>query len=359
MLTKEKFLAVAKPDLGKDEEEAVLKVLRGGWLGYGAKAIEFERKFSEEVKVEHAIAVSSATIGLIIALRAFGVGSGDEVITTPLTFAATINAILAIGAKPVFADVNENGLINPVEILLKVTSKTKAILPVHLWGFPCDMENINTIAKRYDLKVIEDAAHSFGFFELKGDVAVFSFYPTKNITCGDGGMIVTNDQKKSNIMRILAAQGLSADSWDRYGDTPTREYQVQFDGYKGQIDDISASIGLAQLNRWPELKEKRHSLFNKYEVAFGFKLQGSEHIYEIRVPNRAEFRERIYHKGIGTGIHYNPLHLEPAYKFLGGRIGDFPIAEKIGRETVSLPLSTTMDLDDIFRVIEVINKGDA
>lgn len=360
------FLVCGKPDIGTKEEQAVLAVLRSGWLGNGPYAQQFEQEFSAYLGIENAVAVSSCTMGLILALRAAGVGSGDEVVTTPLTFAATVNAILALGAKPVFVDVDETGSMDALQVKNALTKKTKAILPVHLWGVPCDMWELNTIAQHNQLQLIEDAAHGFGGYYLGdddfplgtlGDYGVFSFYPTKNITAGDGGMVVTKDKAKAERIRALASQGLTSGAWMRYADGPIKEYEVSVDGYKGLMPDLLAAVGLAQLRRWPELRKNRNEVFKTYEKEFGKQAEGhSQHIFEIRVENRTEMRMKLHANGIGTGVHYNPLHLEPGYAFLGQKKGDFVVAEHIGARTMSLPLSSTMTEDDAFRVIEAVNK---
>lgn len=362
---KEEFLVIGKPDISEQEEKSVTDVLRSGWLGYGRVAKMFEKEFSEFLHVKNAIAVNSCTMGLMLALRAENIGQGDEVITTPLTFAATVNAILATGAKPVFVDVKEDGTLDADEIIrsIALSKRTKAIIPVHIWGTPCEMNEITKIARMFKWVVIEDAAHAFGGDICEtplgccSDYGVFSFYPTKNITSGDGGMIVTWHDDKAKKIRTMAAQGMSAGAWKRYQPGPVINYEVTSEGYKGLMNDISASIGLTQLRRWPELKEKREKVFKIYENSFGKMKRGhSQHLYEIRVDNRTEFRNKLYKLNIGTGVHYNPLHLEPAYRFLGYKKGDFPIAEKIGYQTVSLPLSSTMTEEDAFRVVEAVRS---
>lgn len=364
MIQTEKFLTVAGPDLSKLEEQAVVQVLRSGWMGNGQIADQFEDEFLKSLGVKniYALAVNSCTIGLVLALRAEMVGPGDEVITTPLTFSATVNAILMVGAKPVFVDVTEDGLINPYRIKEAITTRTRAIIPVHLHGAPCDMNRIMQIARKHRLVVIEDAAHAFGGtynnvpLGTIGHYGVFSFYPTKNITTGDGGMILTRNIQKISFLRVMASQGLTADAWMRYGSGPIKNYKVQAEGLKGLMPDMNASIGLAQLSRWPEMKKRRKDVFEVYEKAFGVKPKGhSRHIYSIQVPSRDNFRKRLHERGIGTGLHYNPLHLEPAYEFRLKMVS-LPLAERIGRETVSLPLSSAMTIDDANRVVKAVNQ---
>lgn len=344
----DKFIVFGKPDLGISESMAVQKVIESGWIGYGPVSRQFEREFGLFLGSKHCVAVSSCTIGLILALRTAGVQPGDKVLVPTLTFCATVNSVIQIGAIPVFYDQDQD----------ISQEKAKAIIIVHLWGEKAKVRGVNT-----NMTIIEDCAHAFGgYVDGKpmgtiGNFGVFSFYPTKNITTGDGGMVVCKKQEDEDLIRMLSSQGLSKGAWNRYSDAPAEEYQVVHSGYKGLMTDLSAAIGISQLKRWPEIKEKRKEIFNFYEFNFGMKPAGhSQHIYEIRVKNRSKLRHEMYREGIGTGIQYNPLHLEPAYAYLGYKNGDFPKAEKIGRETLSLPLSSTMNLEDASRVVESIKK---
>lgn len=349
-LTSEKFIVFGKPDIGNEECLAMYDVIQTGWIGYGSLSRQFEKKFAEFLGVNHCVAVSSCTIGLILALKAAGIRRGDKVLVPSLTFCATLNAVLEVGANPVLYDYQ--GDVSHVK-------DAKAIVPVHLWGEKAVFHGIDDER----VKVIEDCAHAFGgsFYGYSlgtfGDFSVFSFYPTKNITTGDGGMVVCKNKESEDLVRVLASQGLSKGAWNRYSDAPAEDYQVVHPGYKGLMNDLAASIGLVQMRRWPEIREKRNTLFKIYEDAFGKKQVGhSQHIYEIRVKNRSKLRRKLYSEGIGTGVHYNPLHLEPAYKFLGYKKGDFPKSEKIGSETLSLPLSSTMSVFDALKVVESVKK---
>jgi dTDP-4-amino-4,6-dideoxygalactose transaminase len=342
------FIVFGKPDISELEKSAVLEVLDSGWLSTGKKVKEFEDEFSKFIGVDNAIAVSSCTDGLILSLLAAGVGYGHEVITSPLTFAATANAILAVGARPVFADVLSHGCIDPSKIGRLVTHKTRAVIPVHYTGQMCDMNQIIKIAKLLNLWVIEDCAHMFGSpYVPKGDFAVYSFYPTKNITSGEGGMVVTKDSKDADSIRILSMQGLSAGAHERYGSNKPKNYSVIIPGRKSNMSDIHAAIGLTQLRRWPEIKGKREKIWNVYESEHWKRGDGhSKHLFTVWSEQRDELREFLHKKGIGTGIHFNPLHLEPGYEFLEYQKGDFPEAERIGRQTLSLPVSSTMVKED-------------
>lgn len=363
---KNKLIPFYKPDLGWEEEKAVLNVIRSGWLGYGKVSQEFSFEFGKALKTDHAVycvAVNSCTMGLMLALREMNIGSGDEVITTPLTFAATANAILSVGARPVFVDVTKEGVIDPSKIETSITPETKAIIPVHLWGTPCDMDKIWSIARKHLLHVIEDAAHGFGG-TYKGKslgtlapTGVFSFYPTKNITAGEGGMVVTQSQRSAECLLSMASQGMNTEAWNRYGvnGEPTT-YQVITEGYKGLMPDMFAAIGLSQLKRWPVFENKRESIWRIYERAFGKKPEGtSRHIYEIRVKNRNKLRKELYEAGVSTAIHYTSLLDEPA--FVEFQLSSYcPIASKIGSETLSLPLFTKMTEADAHFVVETVKK---
>lgn len=358
------FIVFGKPDLGERETEALSIVLKSGWLGNGPITKNFEKAFTNYIgKDFYSIAVSSCTMGLYLSLKAEGIKQGDEVITSPLTFAATVNAILATGATPVFVDVDSDGCLDPSRIPDKVNKDTKAIIPVHLGGHPCDMSGIIQKAAKYKLKVIEDTAHGFGGTYLGsplgsiGDYGVFSFYPTKNITSGDGGMIVTKDKEKAEKIRLMASQGLSDGAWMRYGSGKINSYEIAMPGFKGLMNDLNASLGLVQLERWPEMKDKRIKIWNIYQDAFGRRAVGhSTHLYIVLVEDRNEMRRKLNEKGIGTGIHYNPLHLERGYSFLGYRMGDFPVAEKMGLNSFSLPISSTMTDEDANYVVQSIRE---
>jgi len=349
-IVKEKFLTFGKPDIGTQEASAVANVIKSGWIGYGSVSKQFEKRFGEFLGFEHCVAVNSCTTGLILALKAAGIKTYDKVLVPTLTFCATLNAVLQVGATPVLYD-HEGDVTKETNI--------KAIIPVHLWGEKAVFSGLDTEG----VKVIEDCAHAFGgsfgghSLGSFGDFAVFSFYPTKNITTGDGGMVVCKNKETEDMVRMLASQGLTKGAWKRYSDAPAEEYAVVHPGFKGLMTDLSAAMGLVQLDRWPEIRAKRSKIFEIYEESFGKKAEGhSQHIYEIRVKNRSKLRRQLYQEGIGTGVHYKPLHLEPAYQFLGYREGDFPKAEKIGIETLSLPLSSTMSEDDAIRVVQAVKK---
>lgn len=357
------FVVFGKPDIGQAEKDAVLEVLDSGWLSTGPRVQAFEEAFRKHLGDGFPVAVSSCTDGLILALIASGVGPGDEVITSPLTFAATVNAIFAVGARPVFADVTPSGHIDPKQIEAVITTQTRAVIPIHYTGSTCDISEIKRIAEAHLLTVIEDAAHAFGGtygakgkpIGTAGDFACFSFYPTKNITSGEGGMVVCKDEQSATLVRALSLQGLSAGAHERYSKAKVKTYHVIAPGRKANMSDIHAAIGLAQLERWPVMKSRRSDVWDVYERAFGKKEAGhSQHLYTVQDKNRTELRRFLYKQGVGTGIHFHPLHLEPGYKSLGYEMNDFPMAETIGLNTLSLPVSATMSVSDALYVVDQV-----
>ena len=311
-------------------------------------------------------------MGLVLSMAVSNVGDGAEVLVSPMTFPATITAILNVRAKPVFVDCDESGLINMdiVENMRILPEKLKAIMPVHYTGASCDMRRVMAFAQRHNIKVIEDAAHAFGteFVDRSegdqpgrrykigtiGDLTVFSLYPTKNITSAEGGIVTTRRGDWAERIRALSCHGLSLNAWGRHGNGPIKHYEVMYPGYKANMSDVHAAIGLAQLKRWPEIRKKRSDIWNLYEDAFGFKEPGhSQHLFTLRVKNRDIFRDKMHELGIGTGLQFRPVHLEPGYHFLGHKKGDFPVAERIGDRTVSLPISSIMTTEQAKRVVEV------
>lgn len=357
MIATDKFIAFNAPDLGAEEMTAVLDVMRSGWIGTGRICKQFEEEFADFMGGGYAIAVSSCTMGLELSLKALGIGAGDKVILPPLTFAATLNSILAVKAQPVFVDVIELGYINSNSVNKAVDNSTKAVIPVHYSGIPAKIGHITE-----SLKIIEDCAHAFGAdLTNRNDLKVFSFYANKNITCGEGGMVVTKDKKLAEDIKILSSQGLSLGAWARYGSGAIKKYAVEKVGTKGNLPDILAAIGLIQLRRWPEMKQKRMLVWKIYEKAFGSKGPGhSTHFYALKTAKRDQIREELYRRGIGTGVHYKPLHLEPAYSFMGHKRGDFPVSEEWGDTELSLPVSSTMTEKDAERIvseIEDIKRG--
>jgi UDP-4-amino-4-deoxy-L-arabinose-oxoglutarate aminotransferase len=346
-----------KHNIGEDEKKKVLECLEGIFLTTGAYVAEFEKKFAEYLAIKYTVGLNSCTAALHLSLLALGVGTGDEVITTPATFIATATAIIHTGAKPVFVDVEkETGLINPDLIESAITKKTKAILPVHLYGQMCDMKKIRTIADRYKLKIIEDAAHCINGERdgIKpgqlGDVACFSFYATKTITSGEGGAIATNNKEIAEKIRMLRQHGVTKEAADRYGGIYKHWDMIEC-GWKYNMDNIQAALLLPQIAKIDEYWNIRDRLYNEYimylnefpKIDYPKIVSGARnayHLFTIWVDQHK--RDEILHKlgenGIGTAVNYRAIHLlsyfKQNYKF---KRGDFPIAEEIGYKTISLP----------------------
>lgn len=374
---RKKFLVFGKPYVGKEEIKEVVDTLKSGWWGTGPKAERFEKEFAKYVHSKYSLGVNSATAGLHLALKALDVGPNDEVITTPLTFCSTVNVIIHSGATPVFADVNlDDWNINPEKIEEKITKKTKVILPVHLHGRPCNMEAIMKIAKKYGLKVVEDAAHAAEtrYHGQKvgsiGDITVFSFYVTKNIATGEGGMVTTNDKKLIEKARILSLHGLSRDAYKRYSVREYKHYECLLPGFKYNMTDIQASLGIHQLRRVEKNAKIRKKYWDMYSREFSkipeLTLPKEEekdtyharHLYAILLKpekmkiSRDEFVDKLIKLNIGSGVHFNPVHLYDFYrKTYGFKKGDYPNAEFVGARTISLPLSAATSEHDIRDVI--------
>lgn len=380
------FLVFGKPYIGEAEIKEVIDTLRSGWWGTGPKTELFEKEFGKYVKSKHAIAVNSATAGLHLALTVLGIDQGDEVITTPLSFVSTSNVIIHRGAKPVFADIDRDTWnIDPKEIEKKITKKTKAILPVHLHGRPCDMESIMRIAKKHNLFVIEDAAHAAEarYHGNKvgsiGDMTVFSFYVTKNIATGEGGMVTTNNDKWAKSLQMYRLHGLSHDAWKRYAVKHFSLYEAIVPGYKYNLTDIASSIGIHQLRRVEKNLIKRKNIWDKYNKSFKnenlltlpspieHNTRHAMHLYSILLNlekikiKRDEFVDRLIKENIGSGVHFSPIHLQPLYKeMFGYKKGDFPNAEFVGERILSLPLGANLldrDVNDIINAVKKVLKG--
>lgn len=376
---REEFLPPFRPNIGKEEIEEVIDTLKSDWITTGPKTHEFEEKFRKYIGCKHAIAVNSCTAGLHLSLVAIDIKEGDEVITTPFTFAATSNVIIHQRAKPVFVDIDEETYnINPYEIDKVISDKTKAILPVHYAGHPCEMDEIIKIAKEHDLVIIEDAAHAIGaFYRGKkigniGNFTAFSFYATKNITTSEGGMITTNDDEIADKLRILSLHGISKDAWKRYSSEGSWYYEILYPGYKYNMTDIQASIGIHQLNKIEEMQKKREEIAKVYNEEFEkideiiepkvkSYVRHAWHLYPIRIKNlkinRDKFIEALKAENIGTSVHFIPIHLHPYYRNrFNFKEDDFPVAEKVYKSILSLPLYPKMEQDDIMDVVKAIKR---
>ncbi len=375
------FLPYALPFIEEKEINEVVDALKSNWLSKGPKTMEFEKRFAQYVGAKHAIAMNSCTAALHIALVANNIGEGDEVITTPLTFAASANTIVHTGAKPVFADIDEKTMcIDPNKIEEKITEKTKAIVPVHYGGQSCDLDKINEIAKKHNLLVLEDAAHAIytthkgKLIGSIGDTTSFSFYATKNICTGEGGMLTTNSDEIAEKARVMSLHGMSKNAWNRFAKGGSWYYEILYPGYKYNMTDMQAALGLCQLEKIEKMQNLREKYAKMYNDAFSkldeiitpIEVEGNRHawhLYVIRVKedmlkiNRNEFIEALAEENIGTSVHYTPVHLHPYYmETFGYKMGDFPIAEKVFKGMISLPLYPSMKEQDVEDVINAVTR---
>lgn len=375
------FLVFGSPLIEEAEVEEVIACMRSGWLGTGPRVAQFERDFAayKGASPGHVAAVNSCTAALHVSMVAAGLEPGSEVITTPMTFCATVNAIIHAGLAPVLADIDPlTRNIDPDAIEAAITPKTRAILPVHFAGRPCDMDRIMAIAGRHDLVVIEDCAHAIeaeyrgrktGTF---GDFGCFSFYATKNVVTGEGGMIMGREEEQIARARILALHGMSKDAWHRFGDEGYKHYQVVECGFKYNMMDLQAAIGLHQLARVESSWLRRRDIWDQYMIAFGDLRIGlpappeahsrhAYHLFTIDVDEatcgmtRDTFLDAMNSARIGTGVHYLSL---PEHRYYQERFGweteAFPAAARVGRSTVSLPLSPKLSDADVERIIATV-----
>lgn len=369
-----------KPSIDQKDIVGVVGVLKSGWLSCGERVVEFENAFAKYIGCKHAIAVNSCTSALFLSLKALDIKEGDEVITSTLTFASTVNVIVHCGAKPVLVDVDETGCINPELIEKVVTKHTRAIIPVHYGGNVCDMVRIKQIARICGLKVIEDAAHAVGacysgLSEKVGsrDLTCFSFYPTKNMTTGEGGMITTNDGDLADQLRLLRMHGMNRDAWKRYSHKGKWDYDVLLNGYKMNMTDINASLGLTQLKKLDKMNIKRKIImFRYFELMPNYQwssFYGNDeddlffndnkvwHIFPIFVKkNRDKIMRELNEAGIGTSVFFRPIHLHKAFKNLGYEKGDFPIAEQFYEQQIALPLYPDLTIKQVKYVCQQVNK---
>jgi dTDP-4-amino-4,6-dideoxygalactose transaminase len=375
------FIPFHKPAIGEDEIRSVVETLRSGWLTTGFKVKRFEEDFAKYVGAKHAVAVNSGTAALHLALDAIGIREGDEVIVPTMTFTATAEVVLYFKAKPVLVDCQRDTFnLDPSRIEAAITSKTKAIIPVHMAGQPCDMDEILNIAGKHDLRVIEDAAHALpaGYrghtIGTIGDITCFSFYATKTITTGEGGMATTNNSEWAQRMRMMSLHGISHDPWKRYTKEGSWYYEVLYPGFKYNLTDIAAAIGIEQLKKCDEFRHARQSIAMIYQKAFAEveevqvplcrkDVQHAWHLFVIQLElerlriNRAQFIEALQGKQIGTSVHFIPLHLHPYYRDkFGYEPGDFPNASTVFERIVSLPIYPKMTEADIERVIGAVKS---
>lgn len=372
------FLPFGMPLIGEAEIAEVVDTLRSGWLGTGPKTQRFEAAFATYVGAPFSLALNSCTAGLHLALDVLGVGPGDEVLTTPMTFVATANVIIHRGATPVFADVDPlTGNLDPVAAARAITPKTKAMLVVHYTGRAADMGPLMQIARRHKLAVIEDCAHAIettyhgihaGNF---GDIAAYSFYATKNLVTGEGGMVTCRSSQINEALRIRSLHGLNRDAWKRYSAQGSGgHYEAVYPGYKYNMMDIQASLGIHQLAAVERHWQRRRTIWQRYNEAFaglpGITIPAPDapgtrhayHLYTVSIDpqalrlDRDGFMAALREAGIGTGVHFRPVHLQRWYRErYGYHQGQFPHAESIGETTLSLPLSPALQDPDVERVI--------
>lgn len=373
------FLPFHRAFIEEEEIRAVLEVLQSGWLTTGPRVREFEEKFARYIGASQAVAFSSCTAALHLALEAIGVREGDEVILPTMTFASSGEVVLYFKAKPVLVDCQKGAFhVDPEQIARAITSRTRAILPVHYAGVPCDMDAILGIARRHGVKVIEDAAHALpSRYKNKmvgalGDITCFSFYATKTLTTGEGGMATTEDADLAERMRRLSLHGISKDAWKRYTAEGTWRYDILEIGYKYNLTDLQASLGLAQLAKCDAMLARRTALAKKYTNALApldafevppvpQEVQHAWHLYVVQVNSSAlridrnRVIEELKSRGIGTSVHFIPLHLHTLYqKQLSYREGQFPNAEECFERAISLPIYPAMSDEDSTRVIETL-----
>lgn len=377
------FLPFCRPCLGSEEREAALEVLASDWLTTGPQVEAFERAFAGYVSSANAIAVSSCTAGLHLALAALDIGPGDEVVVPTMTFCASANVVFHVGATPVLVDVGEDLNLDVDRLEQAVTPRTKAIIAVHYAGQPCDLDAVYSIASRHALAVVEDAAHAVGA-EYKGKkigsdklsaahpditrVTAFSFYATKNMTTAEGGMVVLANDALADRVRMLALHGLSRDAWKRYAESGSWNYDVVAAGFKYNMTDLQAAVGIAQLKKLDGMQRARSTHVAAYDTAFASLpvikplprksgVTHANHLYVVRLSladlsiDRAEFVNRLRQFNIGSSVHFIPLHLHSFYKDkLGEDLGRFPEADRLFEEIVSLPLFSCMsdaDREDV------------
>ena len=369
------------PDIAEDEIEAVVETLRSGWLTTGPKVKQLERDFAEYIGCGHAVAVNSCTAALHLALDAVGIKEGDEVLVPTMTFAATASVVLHLKAKPVLVDCCPDTFnIDPDQIEKAITNRTKAIIPVHIAGQPCEMDRIFEIAGRYNLRVIEDAAHALParyqgrMVGTIGDITCFSFYATKTIATGEGGMATTDNPEWADRMRVMSLHGISKDAWKRYTSEGSWYYEILNPGYKYNLTDIAAAIGIEQLKKCDRFWLTRSSIASMYDEALADlpeihrpicrpDVQHAWHLYIVQLElerlriTRREFIEALKEERIGTSVHFIPLHLHPYYReTFGYKPQDLPNASAVFERIISLPIYPRMSEVDFERVVTAVTN---
>lgn len=374
------FLPFSRPSISQEAIDEVVDCLKSGWITTGSRVGQFTEDLKAYFNAPYVLPINSATTGLHLSLLAMDIQPGDEVITTPLTFAATLNTIVLAGGTPVLIDIDPNTRnmdLNQLEDA--ITDNTKVIMPVHFAGLAVDLDPLYGIAHQYNLRVLEDAAHAMGSaYKGKrigsfGDTQVFSFHPNKNMTTGEGGCIVTRDQALASHLAKLSFHGMDRTAWNRFSKTGNQDYDIVLPGYKANMMDIQAALGIHQLKALGSFIARRSELANRYQEALSdwaqwmlpqmptYDHQHSWHLYtllineEVAGMHRHEFMEAMKSQNIGTGLHYRAVHLHPYYRqVFGFKLGDFPQAEDVSERIVSLPLFPAMTDAEHDRVLDVM-----
>ena len=384
---RERFLPIAVPDIGPRERELVLQALDSGWITTGPRAFELGEKVAAIAGAKHAVVVNSATGALHLTLEAMGIGPGDEVITSPYTFAATVNVIEHVRATPVLVDVEPDTLcLDPRRVEAAITARTKVIMAVDYAGHPCDYDALRALAAPRGIRIVDDAAHALGAAShgrpvgsaALADVTAFSFYATKNLTTGEGGAAVTDDAELADRIRLLSLHGMNRDAWKRYSATGSWFYEITAPGWKYNLSDLLAAIGVAQLERFDASQRRRHEIVARYAAGLGDfdavrlpitrpGMTHAWHLYPIALNlealtiDRARFIEELRAEGIGTSVHFIPIHRHPHFRdSLGLAEGAFPVAEDAYRRAVTLPLfagMTDRDADDVIVAVRKVAEA--
>ena len=378
---RDEFLPFARPCIEAADIELVVETLRSGWLTVGPKTHEFQRRIAAYVGVGSAAALSSCTAGLHLAMVALGIGPGDEVILPTIDFASGANTVCHLGATPVLVDVDAETICATPEIFdAAITDRTRLLMPVHFGGRPCEMDGIMELARARGVKVLGDAAHAIGA-DIGGrrigsiaDVTSFSFYVTKGITTGEGGAVTSTDPDLTARIALLGLHGMSSDAWKRYSDRGPWYYEILEAGYKYNMSDVQAALGLSQLDRVDAFRERRHEIADAFTAAFtsnpSVKPPASYthgrhawHLYPIQIQtdalsvDRDQFIRHLMEEGVGASVHFIPLHYHPYYRTtLGLSQGSFPVAERYFERAISLPIYPSMTPDDVADVIEAVDK---
>lgn len=375
------FLPFAKPDVDQQEIDAVADVIASGWLTTGPRARAFEAAFAQYVGVKHAIAVNSATAAMHLALEASGLQAGDEVITTTMTFAATAEVVRYFSASPVLVDIDQKTMnIDVSQVEAAITPRTRAIIPVHVGGQAADLDPLHQIAQKHGLTLIEDAAHALPTY-YKGrligalsDFTAFSFYATKTLATGEGGMITTNDDQWADRCRVMSLHGISKDAWKRYTSEGSWYYEIVAPGFKYNMTDVAAAMGLVQLSKLEQMNARRQEISCQYDAAFGahaaletpYKSPDSTHPYHLYILrlnlpslriDRAAFINHLREANIGVSVHWIPLHMHPYYReTYGYHPEDFPVAFGEYQRIISLPIYSAMNDQDVADVISAVTQ---